>query len=113
MGQPNVESMRDFAVILNKYGVSVKQCEEGYGIKQLLKNLGIHEETDFNGSNGNNESDANKEIILFIEETCLSCKKLGISPPMVFLWIRDLLEFYGYGHNNNHFNFFCQHQQWV
>ncbi len=72
----------------------------------MLKNLGINVETDGYGGNGNNNSDPNKEIILFIEEIYLSCKKLRISPPIVLSWIRDLLDFYGYGygHNNNHYN---------
>ncbi len=115
MGKPNVEPMREFAVILNKSGVSVKQCAEGYRIVQLLKNRGINGETDGygynanNDNNGNNEGDPNKEIISFIEETYQSCKKFGISPSIVPAWIRDLLDLfgyrYGYSHNNkNHRN---------
>jgi len=101
--------MREFAVILNKSGISVKQCEEGYRIVQLLKNLGINGETDGYGRNGNNDySDPNKGIISFIEETFQSCKRLGISPSIVPAWITDLLDFYcygyGYSHNNNHCN---------
>ncbi len=36
IGQPHVESMRDFATILNKSGISVKQCAEGYRMLHLL-----------------------------------------------------------------------------
>ncbi len=120
MGKPNVESMRDFATILNKSGISPKQYAEGLRIVQLLKNLGIKGETDCYGGNGNNDSDPNKEIILFIEEIYQSCKRLGISPSIVPAWIRDLLDFYGhgygygygYGHNNNNRNSLASINDW-
>ncbi len=107
IGKPNVEAMREFATILNKSGIPAKQCSDGLRILQLLKKLGINVETDGYGGNGNNDySDPNKEIILFLEEIYLGCKKLGISPPIVLSCIRDLLDFYGHGysHNNNNRN---------
>ena len=67
IGKPNVEYVRDFAVILNKSGISAKDCAEGYRVVKLMKNIHVNGETDGYGSAGNeNDSDGNKEIILFL-----------------------------------------------
>ncbi len=105
IGKPNVEDLRDFVVTVRKSGISVKECAEGYRMIQLLKNLNINGETDGYGSMGNNDRDANKEIILFIEEIYLNCKRSDISPSIIISWIRDLLDFFDHSHNiNNHCN---------
>lgn len=112
IGEPFVEDMRDFAFILKKTGTSVKECAEGYRMIQLLKKLGINCETDGFASydnNDNNDGDANKEIMLFLDGIYLFCKRLGISPTTVFSWIKDLQDFCSHIHdNNNHCNSLAQ-----
>ena len=105
IGKPNVEDLRDFAATVRKSGRSVMECAEGYRMIQLLKNSDINGEADGYGCNGNNnDSDANKEILLFIDGIYLNCKKLGIPPTIVISWIKDLLNFFDHSHNNNHRN---------
>jgi hypothetical protein len=101
IGKPNVEDLRDFAATVRKSGISPMECAEGYRIVKLLKNLGINGETEGYGTIGNKDSDANKEVISFLEEIYLNCKRSGISPSTVFSWIRDLLNFFPNIHNNN------------
>ncbi len=105
IGEPNVEEIRDFAVILNKSGVTPKESAEGFRMLQLLKKLGINgeteTETDPNGGNDNNDRDANREILSFLDDIYLPCKRYRISPLNVFSWIRDLQGFCGHSHDNN------------
>ncbi len=102
IGKPNVEDLRDFAATVRKSGISVMECAEGYRMIKLMRSLGINGETDGYGSSGNeNDRDANKEIISFLEEIYMNCKKSGISPSIVFSWIRDLFDSFGNSHNNN------------
>ncbi len=39
----NIRGKRDFTVKVEKSGLSIKQCSQGFRILQLLKNLGIGE----------------------------------------------------------------------
>lgn len=105
IGMPNAEYVRGFAVILNKSGISAKQCAEGYRIVKLLRSLGIDCESDGYGSEDiKNNSDANKVVISLLEGIYMNCKRLGISPSTIFLWIKDLLDFFPSIHNNNNNN---------
>jgi hypothetical protein len=84
MGKPNVEVIRDLTVSVRKTGINVKRWADGYRMINLLENVGINGKTEGYGCNGNNDSDANKEIILLLQEIYLPCKKSGFSPPIVF-----------------------------
>lgn len=89
---PNIEEVRDFAVKVRKSGMSIKQCAQGFRMLQLLNNLGVGE------NNGDvkydDDDDATNEIHYFIEKVHQNCKKLGIRPDIVPIWIRDLLDCY-------------------
>jgi hypothetical protein len=67
MGKPNVEVIRNFTVSVRKPSINVKQCADGYRMINLLENMGIKGKTEGYGCIGNNDSDANKEIILFLQ----------------------------------------------
>ena len=41
IGIPNVEELRDFAILVKKSDISIEQCAEGYRMKNLMENLGI------------------------------------------------------------------------
>ncbi len=93
IGITSIEAVREFAVTMRKSGITFRQCTEGYGIHQLLKNLGIGGVP--NDENGEGH-DANGEIISFMEGIFMACKDLAIMPSKVLSWIRDLLDC----HNN-------------
>ncbi len=82
MGMPNIDEVRDFVVMVRKFGISIKQCAQGFRMLQLMKNLGIGEDDD----------DATNEISSFLETVYQNCTSLGIQPTIVPLWIKDLLD---------------------
>ena len=45
IGIPNVEELRDFAILVKKSDISIEQCAEGYRMKNLMKNLGITDDS--------------------------------------------------------------------
>jgi hypothetical protein len=80
---PNIEEVRYFSITVRKSCMSTSQCAQGFRTLQLLKNLG-------NGEDG--DGDASNEITSFIESIHIHCKNLGITPAIVLLWIKDLLD---------------------
>jgi hypothetical protein len=80
---PDIEEARVFSITVRKSGMSISQCAQCFRTLQLLKNLG-------NGEDG--DGDASNEITSFIESIHIHCKNLGITPAIVLLWIKDLLD---------------------
>lgn len=56
IGLPDVKAMRQFAVLVKKSGVFVKQCARGFRMLQLMKNYGIQVEDDSHGESEEIES---------------------------------------------------------
>ncbi len=82
---PNIKEVRDFSITFRKSGMSVNQCAQGFRMIQLLKCLG-------NGEGSDGDGDAVNEITSFIGTIHIHCKSLGITPAIVLLWIKDLLD---------------------
>jgi hypothetical protein len=99
---PNVEELRDFAVLVKKSDISIEQCAEGYRIYQIMKNLGIID--DINDENivdtiGNSNINSNRridynEFSAFVKGIYMNCKRFGIKPDIIFSWIIDLFSWY-------------------
>jgi hypothetical protein len=87
IGKPDVEELRGFVVLVKKSGINIGQCAQGYRMVQLMKNLGIEDDSNQEFRLGN-ELEKNKE------EIYRNCKKFGISLGFILSWIRDLFDFY-------------------
>ncbi len=55
IGIPNVEELRDFAILVKKSDISIEQYAEGYSMKNLMNSLGITD--DFNEDYGTKVAD--------------------------------------------------------
>ena len=88
IGHSHAEEIRDFSVMVNKSGISIRQCVQGARMVNILKHLGI-KDTD---ETGNGDCDDADEIISFLKIIYHGCKKFGISPEIVPAWIKDLLD---------------------
>jgi hypothetical protein len=101
---PNVEELRDFAVLVKKSDISIEQCAEGYRMKNLMNSLGITDDiNDIQGvyTIGNSNIDINSnrrinyiEFSSFVKEIYMNCKRFGIKPDIIFSWIIDLFSWY-------------------
>jgi hypothetical protein len=79
-GMPDLKEVRQFAVLVKKSGVSIKQCAQGFRMVQLMSRFGIHV-----------EDDAHDEFGSFVNGVYQSCKDLAIPPSIVPSWIKDLV----------------------
>ena len=103
---PEIEALRDFATTVKKSGLSMEQCTQGYRIIQLMKGLGIDDQSNAECyTTGRNISgvgigiDINIEgkkmdFPTFVKEIYSNCKNLGIPPAIIPSWIKDMLDFY-------------------
>ena len=80
MGIPDIKEMRQFAVLVKKSGVSIKQCAQGFRMVKLMNNYGIQV-----------EDDTQDEFGSFVNGVYQNCKDLSISPSIVPSWIKDLV----------------------
>jgi hypothetical protein len=115
IGIPNVQELRDFAILVKKSDISIEQCAEGYRMKNLMNNLGITD--DFNdtkvvadgvGSSSSSSSNINilgriryNEFSSFVKEIYVNCKNYGIKPDIIFSWISDLFSWYSPSYNSS------------
>ena len=95
IGRSDVEELRRFIVLVNKSGINIGQCAQGYRMIQLMKNLGIEDDNNQEFSIGN-EIGKNKDFSYFVEEIYHNCKKLDIPPEIIPAWIKDLYECHSY-----------------
>jgi hypothetical protein len=95
---PGIDELRAFAITVKKSGISMAQCAEGYRMAHIMKNLGVVD--DEGDDEGGDVMGKGKNIGLptFIDKIYFNCKKLGIPPTIIPLWIKDLLDFY---HNSS------------
>jgi hypothetical protein len=112
---PNIEEVREFAIAVKKSGMSMGQCARGYRIAQLMKNLGIADDT---GDNEDEDGDSSRtidskyiEFSSFVQDIYLGCKKLKILPSSIFSWIKDLLDCQFQSDYDNSILFIDQQQQ--
>jgi hypothetical protein len=104
IGIPNIEELREFAILVKKSNISIEQCAEGYRMKNLMNSLGIIDDiTDIQDvdSNGNSNIDINSnrrirydEFSTFVKEIYVNCKRFGIKSDIIFSWINDLFSWY-------------------
>ena len=59
----------------------------------ILKNLGIHEGDDNDGTDNKYEGNYN-EFSSFIEDIYKNCKREGVTPSFIPVWVKDLFDFY-------------------
>jgi hypothetical protein len=67
IGKPDVEELRGFVVLVKKSGINIGQCAQGYRMVQLMKNLGIEDDSNQEFRLGN-ELEKNKDFSYFVEE---------------------------------------------
>jgi hypothetical protein len=77
IGVTLAEQLRDLATTIDRYGISVMQCAQGYRVDRLLNSMGIDED--------------NLEI--FLGETYNRCVGIGISPEDIGRHLQDLVSF--------------------
>ena len=68
---------------------------KGFRTTNILKGFGIENDND-NDNDGNGITDNTndyKEFSTFVEDVYKNCKTLSISPAIIRLWIKDLLDF--------------------
>jgi hypothetical protein len=94
---PEIEALRDFATTVKKAGLSMEQCAQGYRIIQLMKYLGISDDSELDGytdsnNNGNSSIRSDRDINImdkkmdfptFVKEIYSNCKNLGIPPTII------------------------------
>ena len=98
---PDIDELRDLAVIIRKSGMTIEQCAMGHRIICILKNLGIsfdEKENDINSKDDQNYDN----FFSFIKDIYLNCKDFKIAPSVVFPWIKDLFLCYSILNNNCH-----------
>src|SRR3954468_22573333 len=49
IGEPDIDTLREFSVTVRKSGISIGQCSQGFRMISILKNLGIHEDDNDDG----------------------------------------------------------------
>jgi hypothetical protein len=77
VGVSRAEQLRDLATTIDRYGISVTQCAQGYRIARQLSNLGVDED----------------EVESFFGETYNRCVGIGISPQDIASHLKDLISF--------------------
>lgn len=77
VGVSRAERLRDLATTIERHGVSVTQCAQGYRIASHLSNLGADED----------------EVESFLGETYNRCIGIGISPRNIASHLKDLVSF--------------------
>lgn len=98
---PDIDELRELAVIIRKSGMTIEQCAMGHRIICILKNLGIsfdEKENDINSKDDQNYDN----FFSFIKDIYLNCKDFKIAPSVVFPWIKDLFLCYSILNNNCH-----------
>ncbi len=90
---PDIEDLRQFAVITRKCGMTIKQLAKGFRTLQILKSLGITDESQ------DIDSDLDG-LTFFVNEIYKKCNEHGITPNILTVWVTDLIYFasknYGY-----------------
>jgi hypothetical protein len=95
IGIPYIDELREFSVTVRKSGISIGQCAQGFRMINILKNLGIQEgDSDGDNDMGNKNDWQYNEFHSFIEDTYKNCKREGVTPSIIPLWIKDLFDFY-------------------
>lgn len=57
-GNAGIEEIREFAIIVNKSGMTIQECAQGFRIAQILKELGINDEFE-----EKNDSDPKRDLL--------------------------------------------------
>jgi hypothetical protein len=105
---PEIDALRDFAKGVEKSEISIAQCAQGYRIIQLMKDLGISDDSELDGYTDNNNNDNSSirsdsdintiykkmDFPTFVKEIYSNCKNLGIPPTIIPSWIKDMFDFY-------------------
>ena len=116
---PDVDTLRDFSVVLKKSGMTVEKCAQGLRCIQILSKFGISDDPDINyDSELNTDSEKSysssdkldKEVHAdtssnfgnsksidnfssFITELYNNCKRHHVNPSSIINWVGDLFEF--------------------
>ena len=118
---PDIDSLREFSVLVNKSGLTVEQCAQGFRFIKILSNFGITDELeidlsissdgktpikyshlDENGGIANGKLGKSRggvpptrrnSFYMFIGSLYNQCKIHGIDPSIIIGWINDLLDF--------------------
>jgi hypothetical protein len=105
---PDIKTLRNFAITVKKSGLSIQQCAQGHRMMQLMKGLGIDDDTDADadgyttGSNNSSNGISNDiniegkkmDFPSFVKEIYSNCKNHDIPPAKISSWIKDMLDFY-------------------
>jgi uncharacterized membrane-anchored protein YhcB (DUF1043 family) len=105
IGLPYIDELREFSVTVRKSGISIRECAQGFRMINVLKALGIHEGNVNDGIDNKYEGNY-KEFSSFIEEIYKNCKREGIEPSIIPVWIKNLLDFYNSCNNDKIESFF-------
>jgi hypothetical protein len=116
---PDVDTLRDFSIVLKKSGMTVEKCAQGLRCIQILSKFGISDDPDINYDSELN-TDAEKSysssdkldkgvhadtssnfgnlksidnFSSFITELYNNCTRHHVNPSSIINWVRDLIEF--------------------
>src|SRR5919106_283734 len=77
IGVTFAEQLRDLATTIDRHGISVTQCAQGYRVDRLLNSMGIDEDN----------------LKIFLGETYNRCVGIGVSPEDIGRHLKDLVSF--------------------
>ena len=118
---PDIDSLREFSVLVNKSGLTVEQCAQGFRFIKILSKFGITDESEIDvslspddktpikyshldetggiadgklgKSRGRAPPTRRNSFYMFVGSLYNQCKIHGIDPSIIIRWINDLLEF--------------------
>ena len=97
LGSYNIQEIRTFITSFTKFKITIEQCIQGFRMVNILKDFGIDKDSFDNGD----EDDDFNDLYSFIFDVYKNCKKLQISPSIIPLWIKDLMDFCYSSTSNN------------
>ena len=78
MGNPDIENLREFVILVRKSGITVGECAEGFRNAKMLKLLGVDDDEKFSS---------------FVRDIYLICTHNNITPDFIGELIYDLIDF--------------------
>src|SRR5690349_5946422 len=76
LGNLSADQIIEFTRLVNRSGITVEQCAEGFRMINILKDLGIEYNSSFTDSENQDNDNDNNGLIFFIEQIYTNCKKL-------------------------------------
>jgi hypothetical protein len=100
IGSYDIQEIRNFITSCTKSKITIEQCIQGFRMVNILKDFGIDKNSFDNVDGGDDDFDFN-DLYSFIFDVYKNCKKLNISPSIIPLWIKDLMDVYYSSTSNN------------